>query len=176
MRSYRRDFTIGEKETQRFYRMLALQKWRRGIVGFGLAGALAAWMYPGRTALLPAIQAPILLAGLLAGMLLSALCVVVSTFFHVRAQIRQSGRSSYVQQTEISGLGIRVSVEQDKAKLDFDRLQEVRETGGAFYLFLAPGQAWILPKAQMEDPAAECGALREIFRTVVPSGRLRLKK
>jgi len=164
MQSYRRDFTIGEKETQRFYRMLALQKWRRGIVGFGLAGALAAWMYLGRTALPLAVKVPVILAGFLAGMLLSALCVIVSTFFQVRAQIRQSGR------------GIRVTVDQDKARLDFDRLQEVRETGGAFYLFLAPGQAWILPKAQMEDPAAECGALREIFRTVVPSGRLRLKK
>ena len=44
METYRRDFTIGERETQRFYRMLTLGKWSRGILGFGAAGALAAWM------------------------------------------------------------------------------------------------------------------------------------
>ena len=41
METYRRDFTIGERETQRFYRMLTLRKWSRGILGFGAAGALA---------------------------------------------------------------------------------------------------------------------------------------
>ena len=40
METYRRDFTIGERETQRFYRMLTLRKWSRGILGFGAAGAL----------------------------------------------------------------------------------------------------------------------------------------
>ena len=32
METYRRDFTIGERETQRFYRMLTLRKWSRGIL------------------------------------------------------------------------------------------------------------------------------------------------
>ena len=54
---------------------------------------------------------------------------------------------------DISGLGIRVTVGKDRARLSFDKLMKVRETRRAFYLFLSANQAWILPKAQMEDPA-----------------------
>ena len=43
--SYRRDFTIGLRETRRFYLMLVLEKWRKGLLGFGLAGALAGYLY-----------------------------------------------------------------------------------------------------------------------------------
>lgn len=175
METYRRDFTIGERETQRFYRMLTLRKWSRGILGFGAAGALAVWMYLNRVSLSAGMQAAAVLGGFLAGAALSTACVLTAAWFQVHGQLRRSGRTSYVQETEISGLGIRVTVGQDRAKLDFDRLQEVRETRGAFYLFLAPGQAWILPKAQMTDVSGECAALREIFRTVVPSRRLKLR-
>lgn len=173
METYRRDFTIGEGETQRFYRMLVLEKWRKGILGFGAAGVLAAWMYLSRASVSPAAQALAVLGGFLAGTALSTLCVLASAYFQVRTRLRRSGRSSYVQETEISGLGIRVTVGQDRAKLDFDRLQEVRETRGAFYLFLAPGQAWILPKAQME--AGDIEQLRRIFSTVIERGKLKLK-
>ena len=145
METYRRDFTIGERETQRFYRMLTLRKWSRGILGFGAAGALAVWMYLSRVSLSAGMQAAAVLGGFLAGAALSTACVLTAAWFQVHGQLRRSGRTSYVQETEISGLGIRVTVGQDRAKLDFDRLQEVRETRGAFYLFLAPGQAWILP-------------------------------
>ena len=36
--TYRRDFTIGLRETQDFYLMLALGRWWKGILGFGAAG------------------------------------------------------------------------------------------------------------------------------------------
>ena len=173
--SYRRDFTIGPREAAGLYQMLALEKWRRGTLGFGLAGALAAWMYMTRLSLSPLVQALTAAGTALAVMAFFTLALVLRVQWEVRAQARRSGKESYVQETEISGLGIRVTVGQDRAKLDFDRLQEVRETRGAFYLFLAPGQAWILPKAQMTDVSGECAALREIFRTVVPSRRLKLR-
>ena len=173
--SYHRDFTIGKRETMDFYLSLVLRRWRGGILGFGAAGVLAAWMYLSRASLPAGVQTTAVLGGFLAGMALSTVCVLTAAWFQVHGQLRRSGRTSYVQETEISGLGIRVTVGRDKAKLDFDRLQEVRETRGAFYLFLAPGQAWILPKAQMADVSGECAALREIFRTVVPSGRLKLR-
>ncbi|MDE7261595.1 MAG: YcxB family protein, partial [Oscillospiraceae bacterium] len=90
--------------------------------------------------------------------------------------LRQSGRESYVQETDISGLGIRVAVDGNKAKLAFENLVQVRETRKAFYLFLSSTHAWILPKAQMEDPAAESAQLRELFNTVLERKKLRLKK
>ena len=48
--SYRRDFTIGLRETRRFYLMLVLEKWRKGLLGFGL-GRLSAFERPGKLGL-----------------------------------------------------------------------------------------------------------------------------
>lgn len=176
--SYRRDFTIGLRETQQFQLMLVMDKWRGGILGFGVVGALVAWMYlmlPDPVPPLPvrlgfAAAAAVLAA---AG---TALILTVSTLSRVRGQVRRSGRASYVQETEIDGFGVRVTVGKDRARLGFDRLVRVRETRGAFYLFIAEHQAWILPKAQMEDREAECRTIREILRKVVERSRLRLRK
>ena len=69
-----------------------------------------------------------------------------------------------------------MTVGKDKARLTFEKLARVQETRRAFYLFLSDAQAWILPKSQMEDPEAESGELRKIFRMVIERGRLQLKK
>ena len=67
--SYRRNFTIGRRETRNFYLTLVLGSWRKGIAGFGAVGALAALLY------MPALSLPLrgllLLAGAAAGMGLS---------------------------------------------------------------------------------------------------------
>ncbi|MDE7260591.1 MAG: YcxB family protein, partial [Oscillospiraceae bacterium] len=99
-----------------------------------------------------------------------------STSGKVKEQLRRSGRERYVQETELNGFGIRVTVGKDKARLAFEDLAQVRETGKAFYLFLSDTHAWILPKAQMEDPAAESAQLRELFTTVLERKKLRMKK
>ena len=174
--SYRRDFTIGLRETRGFYLMLVLEKWRRGIAGFGLVGALAAYLYTAAVTLAPWLQALAVLGGALAGMLASVLALTISTSARVRDQVRRSGQDSYVQQTEISGLGVHVTVGSKQAKMSFDKLVRVRETRRAFYLFIADTQAWILPKAKMEDRAAECRQIRQLFSMVMERGRLRLKK
>ena len=176
--SYRRDFTIGRRETRRFCLSLALRHWWKGIAGFAAAGALVAVLYLTRFApgTPPALQGAVMALAALAVAAVSVLVIVLSTDGRVRRQLRAAGRESYVQATEIDGFGIHVTVDGKKAKLPFDRLLRARETGSAIYLFLAEDQAWILPKDQMEDPAAECRQIREILRTVVPSGRLKLKK
>ena len=102
--------------------------------------------------------------------------LVLSTSGRVKNEVRRSGRDSYVQETEIDGFGVHVTVGKNRAKMGFDKLVRVRETAGAFYLFIADNQAWILPKAQMEDRDEECRQIRRIFHTVVEKGRLRLKK
>ena len=174
--SYRRDFTIGLGETRRFYLMLTLGKWKRGLLGFGLAGALTGYLYAGLLALPPYLQAMAILAGALAAALAAALALVLSTSGKVKNEARRSGRDSYVQETEIDGFGVHVTVGKNRAKMSFDKLVRVRETAGAFYLFISDNQAWILPKAQMEDREEECRQIRRIFSAVVEKGRLRLKK
>lgn len=174
--TYSRDFTIGLKETQDFYTALTLRRWRKGIAGFGAAGALAALMYSTGAELSTPLRAALAAAGAVAAAAITALALVVSTRQRVKSQVRRSGRESYVQSTEINGFGVHVTVGKDKAKLSFGNLLRVQETGRAFYLFLSEQQAWILPKRQMENPNAECEELRTIFRTVMERKRLKLRR
>lgn len=172
--SYRRDFTIGLKETQDFYLSLTLGRWWKGILGFAAVGALVGVMYTLQLPL-PLVAVTAVITACVSAALLT-LILTISTLRKVKAQVARSGRGSYVQETEINGFGVHVTVGKDKAKLGFGDLAKVQETGKAFYLFLSDSQAWILPKKQMEDPEAECAQLRALFRAVIERGRLRLKK
>ena len=174
--SYRRYFTIGKRETMDFYLSLVLRRWRGGILGFGAVGALAALLYTAQTELSLPVQIGLMAAGAVVFMLLVTLWLVLSTGGKVKDQLRLSGRESYIQETEINGFGIHVTVGKDKAKLAFENLAQVRETKKAFYLFLSDTHAWILPKAQMEDPAAESVQLRELFNKVLERKKLHLRK
>ena len=174
---YRRDFTIGYRETRDFYLGLALRSWSKGFGGVGLAGALVVWLC-WELLELPGALYQELLAALGTGLLLTAgatLSMCLTTIHHVRRDFRRGG-GSYVQHTEIDGFGVRVTAQGRQAKLGFDKLMRVEETGKAFYLYLAANRAWILPKAQMEDPAGESARLRAIFTQVVESRRLKLKR
>lgn len=175
MTAYRRDFTIGLRETRDFYLFLAMEHWRKGIAGFAAAGALAALMYAMGTELSLPVKAAAMAGGALAAAGIAALIVALSTCRRVREQVRRSGRESYVQETEINGFGVHVAVGKDRARLAFENLLRAVETRKAFYLFISAGQAWILPKKQMEDPQGETERLREILRTVLERKKLRLK-
>ena len=174
---YQRDFTIGVKETQDFYVSLQLKRWQKGILGFGAVGVLTAWLYLGMLA--PALEGAGKLAAAVgigaAVMAVIVVCMVLFTRQKAAAQVRASGRTQYVQQTEINGFGVHVTVEKDKAKLPFDRIQKVRETKKAIYIHLSDTQAWILPKNQM-DGEEEAARLVEMFSTVIESSRLQLRK
>ena len=171
--SYRRDFTISLKETQDFYLSLVLRRWRMGLAGFALVGALAVALYT--EGMDWPVRAALTAVGALLGAEIAALVLVVSTRGRVRRQMRSAGRNAYVQETEISGLGVHVTVDGKRAKMPFPELLRVRETRRAFYLFLSEQQAWILPKAQMEDPQGESEQLRRLFRTVIEKRRLELR-
>lgn len=174
--SYHRDFTIGKQETLDFYLSLVLRRWRGGILGFGAVGALAVLLYTVRTELSLPVQAGLMAAGAAVSMLLVSAWLVFVTWRQVKEHLRRSGRESYVQETEINGFGIHVTVGRDRARLAFEDLVQVRETRKAFYLFLSGAHAWILPKAQMENPAAESAQLRDLFNTVLERKKLHLKK
>lgn len=175
---YKRDFVIGVGETRDFYLGLSLRSWIKGFVGFGLVGAFVTAMY-WEVLDLPGGRYLEVLAAAGAGLTVVAaamLSMYVATTRRVKRDFRRSGRDSYVQHTRIDGFGVHVAVDNREARLGFDKLMRVEETGKAFYLYLAANQAWILPKDQMEDPAAESAALRQLFSTVVESRRLKLKK
>ena len=175
MTAYQRDFTIGLRETMDFYTFLTMRHWRKGFAGFGAAGALAGLLYAMAAALDPLWQAAAAAGGAVAGVCASVLVVAISTRYRVKGQVRRSGRERYVQETEINGFGVHVTVGTDRAKMGFGDLVRVRETKKAFYLFISGSQAWILPKKQMEDPRAESAQLRELFRKVIERRRLDLQ-
>ena len=176
--NYQRDFTIGVKETQDFSRTLVLEARWKSVVVFGLLGALGCWAY---LMWLGLGLGPVLVLAMMAGTaLVTAGAMTASMLLANRSKARRQfyaeHRDSYLQQVDISGLGIRVTVGKDRARLSFDKLMKVRETRRAFYLFLSANQAWILPKAQMEDPAGESRQLRAIFSTFLDARRLRLRR
>ena len=105
---------------------------------------------------------------------LISLCL--TTAGRVRRDLRREGGESYVQRVEIDGFGVRVTARGRQARVGFDKLMRVEETGKAIYLYLSANRAWILPKDQMEDPRGECARLRALFSTVIESRRLKLKK
>ena len=176
--NYQRDFTIGVKETQDFSRTLVLEARWKSVVVFGLLGALCCLAY---LMWLDLDLGPVLILAMMAGTaLVTAGAMTASMLLANRSKARRQfyaeHRDSYLQQVDISGLGIRVTVGKDRARLSFDKLMKVRETRRAFYLFLSANQAWILPKAQMEDPAGESRQLRAIFSTFLDARRLRLRR
>lgn len=167
-------FTIGLREAGGLYRLLALEKWWKGAVGFGLAGALAAWMYMSGLELSRPAEALAALGAALAVTGLFLAGVLIRTTLVMRSQAKRTGRERYVQETEISGLGVRVTVGKDRAKRSFSQLVRVKETRRAIYLFLAPDQAWILPRGQME--AGERREVRRLLETAVERRKLSLRR
>ena len=175
---YSRDFTITQKDTERFYQMLVLRRWSKGILGFAVVGALVLKLYMDWLGFAPGaagMAAMMVLGGLVTAALITA-GVLWRTKGNVAKRMRKNGRESYVQQTRIDGFGVHVTVDGESAKLGFDKLRCVQETKDAFYLFVTDNEAWILPKAQMENREEECRAVRDIFSKVVAPSRLKLQK
>lgn len=175
---YSRDFTITRQDTQKFYQMLVLRRWRKGILGFAAVGALVGKLYLDWLGFqLGAVETSVflVLTGVLTAMLIT-LGMVLRTRSNVGKMMRKKGRESYIQQTRIDGFGVHVTVGQDNAKLRFEEICRVEETADAFYIFLTEQDAWIMPKGQMEDAEAESRAVREIFSKVIAPKRLKLQK
>ena len=170
---YERIFTIGIKDLQRFHQMLTLERWRLGILGFGALGALAAWLLMGSDTVTKAVTAVLFALEL---MLVITLTTVIANRTTIKEQTRRSGKENYTQHIRITPAGVHGEAHGKKSRTDFEKLLRVKETPHAFYLFTKANQAWILPKNQMGDPAAESKQLREIFSAVIASGRLKLLK
>ncbi len=175
---YSRDFTITRKDTERFYQMLVLRRWSKGILGFAVVGALVIKLYMdwlGFEFGTAGTAAMMVLGGILTAAFITA-GVLWRTKGNVSKLMRKKGREGYVQQTKIDGFGVHVTVEGESAKVGFDKLVRVQETKDAFYLFVTDSEAWIMPKAQMENVDEECRTIREIFSKVVAPMRLKLQK
>ena len=172
--SFHWEFTIGLREAGGFYRLLALEKWWKGALGFGLAGGLAGWMYASGSDLPPAVRGLIAVGAGLGVAVLFLSGLLIRTSLVMREQVKRSGRERYVQETEISGLGIRVAVGKDRAKRSFHQLERVKETRRAIYLFLAADQAWILPRNQIES--SQRREVRSLLETAVERRKLSLRK
>ena len=175
---YSRAFQIGEKEMVRFHFGRSLREKLPGMIGLSIAGMLIVYLYMTRMGL--SITTGQLVLWMILGFVfvLAALSLglYLSVLFSVRKGLKKQGFTRYEQAVNIDGFGIRVRANGKEAKLAFDKLFAVRETRQDFYLFVTDTQAWLLPKSQMEDAAAESALLRQIFSTVVESRKLRLRK
>ena len=128
--NYQRDFTIGVKETQDFSRTLVLEAGGRAWWSSASWGPLCCWAY---LMWLDLDLGPVLILAMMAGTaLVTAGAMTASMLLANRSKARRQfyaeHRDSYLQQVDISGLGIRVTVGKDRARLSFDKLMKVRET------------------------------------------------
>ena len=175
---YSRAFQIGEREMVRFHFGRALREKLPGMIGLSVAGMLIVYLYMTRMGLTITTGQLILWMALGFALVLAALFLglYLSVVAPVRRGLKKQGMTRYEQVVNVDGFGVRVRANGKEAKLAFDKLFAVRETRRDFYLFVTDTQAWLLPKSQMEDEAAESALLRQIFSTGVESRKLRLRK
>lgn len=176
--NYKRTFTIRKKDIERFYILLALDKWGKLAVLMGLAGALTVQLYAPVLRLPDSVILRVLAS--VAGAVLVTGAIVLYLVIYSRSKVlerlRRNGTESYEQEIEINGFGLYVQAHGKQSKVGFDKLLKVRETSAAFYIYMTQIQAWIFPKDQMENGEEEFRQLRTIFSTVMESKRLKLKK
>lgn len=171
---FHQTFTIGKRESTRFYLYQLLRARLVGSLGFGLVGALVCYLYAS-----PYLSP----AALAAAMVFTFLLMLAAIFLGYRLAVlgklkkaaAKNGFSSYDQEILINGFGVRVKAVGRESRVGFDKLYAVRETDKDFYLYLSEQDAWILPKGQMAGGAADCAGLRKLFAKVIPSNRLHLK-
>lgn len=171
---FHQTFTIGNKESTRFYfYQICRARWL-GTLGFGLVGALVCYLYAS-----PHLAPAALGVAMVVTFFLVSAAILLGYRLAVRGKLKKAaaknGFSSYTQEILINGFGIRVKAAGRESKVGFDKLHAVRETGKDFFLYLSEQDAWTLPKDQMADREKDCAALRELFTKVVPSNRLHLK-
>ncbi len=175
---YQRTFTIRTKDLQFFRQELMLEQRGGLITACGMLGALVGWGYLNWSGQAIGIFGEVVVsvfAGL-ASVEAIMLLMMAANSSKVKSIMRRMGKSSYPQSVEIDGFGVHAETDGKKEKTGFDKIVRVKENARAFYIFYSHEQAWILPKEQMADEAAESAKLREIFTALVASSQLKLMK
>ena len=158
---YQGTFTIGRRENIRFnlYVMRGRFILMAALVFVIIAVMLGASTY-GQTMSVPAA----LLRGIPLGLGGAALFLVVNTVMlmtRINRAYKDQRAQEFTQDVTIGREGVRASSTRGAALLKWGNIVRVRESGKTFYLFLSKTQAYILPKYQLKDAAAEAGALRK---------------
>ena len=175
---YERKFTIRSNDVIRFQQELMLRGGGLRIVGIAIMGVVIAWLYvqwlnieatPMEMALWMSFTTVVTL-------LVVCLSMVLTNRKQTKKHLERMGKESYQQEVLIDPFGVHVVADGNRSKVGFDKIMEVRENRWAFFIHLNPIQAWILPKAQMEDVEAESRQIREIFDQVIESRRLKFQK
>ena len=116
--------------------------------------------------------------------IMSFILFFVLVFFTVRSTIskqvaslyEKGERKPYRQQVSVDGAGLEVRSGKKTKRIALSSLKQAVETRTHLYLYVSKDDAYILPKAQMEDPEAEMETLRAILREFMVEQSLHLKK
>ena len=172
---YQGTFTIGRRENIRFnlYVMRGRFILMAALVFVIIAVMLGASTY-GQTMSVPAA----LLRGIPLGLGGAALFLVINTVMlmtRINRAYKEKRAQEFTQDVTIGREGVRASSTRGAALLRWGNIVRVRESGKTFYLFLSKTQAYILPKYQMKDAAAEAAQVRALFQKHLDGGILKLK-
>jgi len=166
--SYQKVFQLGRKEMTRFYWHRMLRNRLIRMVLIGLTGGLAFLFYSFETeAGQPGL---IFLMG-------TWVTFAAAVGIHYMVAANQGKNSPvYQQDITINGFGFQVSTSNNReSRIPFEKIHSVYETSTDLFIYANKNDAWILCKDQMDDPAADCALLRDLFRQVIPAKSLHLK-
>ena len=115
---------------------------------------------------------PMALAGSVLFLLINGIALVM----RVNQSYKQKKAYDFHQDILIDAEGVHASSERGGALLKWEKIEQIRESGRAFYLFLSKAQAYVLPKGQLADKEQDAACIRSLFREHVDAAKLKIKK
>ena len=117
------------------------------------------------------------LQGLLMAVIGAALMIainLVSAVLRINSFYKQKKLADFKLDVVIDKDGVHTKSDRGSADLPWNRIQQITETGKAFYLFITENNANVLPKTQMQLPQ-DAETIRKLFQKNMEANRLRLK-
>ena len=112
----------------------------------------------------------------LAGSVLFLLINGVAMVMRVNQSYKQRQVYEFTQDILIDAEGVHAASERGSALLKWEKIEQIRESGRAFYLFLSKAQAYVLPKDQLKDKEKDAALIRSLVREHLDGAKLKIRR
>ena len=129
-----------------------------------------------------ALKAMPLASALLQGLLMGALGIVLmlainigSMYTRLSAMYKQNKIQDFTYDVTVNKTGFHATSNRGDSDIPWERVQSMRETKRAFYVFITENNANVMPKSQMRLPA-DAELIRSLAVKNLDASRCKLKK
>lgn len=99
---------------------------------------------------------------------------VLMIYVRIRTMYKKNLMQPFHQDVLIDGVGLHATSERGTMDLPWANIGTVQELGNLFLFFVSNTNAYVIPKKQMKDPAAETATIRAILREHMDASKLKL--